>query len=1152
MKTRISVVIPVYNIEEFLEECIDSVLSQTILDLKLDDGYERNLQVILIDDGSTDNSAKIAKDYAEKYDFIEYHYEENQGLGHARNYGCEFAEGDYIVFLDSDDLVPPKAYERLYRFAEKNNSDMAIGGVWRYKSTRVLKSKIHEIAFGGTEEMTHISKSPQLLYDTTVWNKLIKRSFWEKHNFKFTEGILYEDLPVSIAMHTLANNVSIIYENCYLWRIREGKSKSITQKTDEIKNLEDRLFVMKSIDEFFKENAADEQLSKEKDIKWLKHDLMIFINKFKSMDEEEAQPFIELMKDYINTLNESALDSLNEFEQLKYEYLINEEFEKLVELLHFEHSLSKSSDVFAKDNHVFVEGDKDLLKNSTFCIDRYIEEFKYKIRNLLDVSYKKDFIQVKGFTIVPGLNDEKFSDREFSFKLFNSETHEQIPLEYDNVTIKDFSKFNIPYGSNFSYSAAGYQVYVPYSKIMGNEKFLGENRILITFKQAGVTYNYFAGAARIDVRRTSDLKAKIVDDAYFFFKYDLNNELIIDISSIRNNPKKIYVEDDLLCIQTDNYHDDIFLVYEKDSINEEKKIPLEFDADNNIYSISIDEISSNHIGKFYFSGRAPVIFNSKEFFNLDSDKGIITINTLRDYTIKIDKADNITTVNHIDRIHSNFKFETYLHSFDINDNALKSATLFLKNTKNFEDYYLADGIIDKNDQNKVEFNLRLNDEKIKQNLYQEFHTLYVKYDFDDFSFSTPIYLLDSFRKTYQEKVYHYTLYRSNNSTLRMHVTKVWKKSENTALKRRKNSELKYELFRHLPIKKNRILFESWWGRKYHCNPRYLYEYINENYPEYECVWSFNDNHTPINGNAKRVRRFSLKYYYYLATSKYFVNNVNFPDSYEKRDGQIEIQTMHGTPLKTLGFDVPGELTTKKQERDFIRRCGRWNYLTVQSDFVADITKSCYHYDKTLLKTGYPRTDILFTKNNPEDINKIKEKLGLPLDKKIILYAPTWRLKNKFELMLNIKSFRKSLSDEYVLILKLHPFSVRGWKQPPNDDFIYDLSRFDSIEELYLISDILITDYSSVMFDYSILNRPILLFTYDLDEYKDKLRGMYLDITENRPGPILFTSKEVENAIINIEQTEKENYEFRQKFIEKFNQYERENSSELIFNEVFKR
>ena len=261
MKTRISVIIPVYNVQEFLEECINSVINQTINDFDLN-GYDRNLQIILVDDGSTDSSGIIAKKYADEYDNIEYVYEENQGLGHARNHGCEFVDGDYIIFLDSDDIVPSNAYELMYNSAIKNKSDMVIGYVLRFNSTHYWHSKIHKISFSGTKDVTHITESPELFYDTTAWNKLIKFSFWKKHSFKFPEKILYEDLPVTIPMHYFANNVSLIYETCYLWRSRDGISKSITQSTDDMANLIDRLHVMDLVNDFFEKNVSQEDLFK--------------------------------------------------------------------------------------------------------------------------------------------------------------------------------------------------------------------------------------------------------------------------------------------------------------------------------------------------------------------------------------------------------------------------------------------------------------------------------------------------------------------------------------------------------------------------------------------------------------------------------------------------------------------------------------------------------------------------------------------------------------------------------------------------------------------------------------------------------------------------------------------------------------------------
>lgn len=194
--------------------------------------------------------------------------------------------------------------------------------------------------------------------------------------------------------------------------------------------------------------------------------------------------------------------------------------------------------------------------------------------------------------------------------------------------------------------------------------------------------------------------------------------------------------------------------------------------------------------------------------------------------------------------------------------------------------------------------------------------------------------------------------------------------------------------------------------------------------------------------------------------------------------------------------------------------------------------------------------MLYSRDNKKDIDELKKKLDIPLDKKVILYAPTWRMRNDFEMMIDLKSFKESLSDDYVLILRMHHFAGKGLNLD-NNDFVYDFSKYNSMEELYLVSDILVTDYSSAMFDYAILDRPIILFTYDMDEYVNSIRGIYFDLEDNKPGPICYTSKELEDIILNIDEYDKEYESYRKKFQDKFNQYEYENSSELIFDKVFK-
>ena len=218
--------------------------------------------------------------------------------------------------------------------------------------------------------------------------------------------------------------------------------------------------------------------------------------------------------------------------------------------------------------------------------------------------------------------------------------------------------------------------------------------------------------------------------------------------------------------------------------------------------------------------------------------------------------------------------------------------------------------------------------------------------------------------------------------------------------------------------------------------------------------------------------------------------------------------------------------------------------------MAEKALPCFGCETPILKTGYPRTDTLFENNNEEKIRQLKEKLNLPLDKKVILYTPTWRIKNKFDMQLDIEKMRQKLSDDYILLIRIHYFSAKGYTIPADNKFVFDFNKYHTVEDLYLLCDILITDYSSVMFDYGVLKKPMMFFTYDIREYADNLRGMYFDIEKEAPGPLVYTSDELISAISNIDE-EMEKCKGRiDAFNNKYVNFEGPNSCERIFETVF--
>lgn len=327
----------------------------------------------------------------------------------------------------------------------------------------------------------------------------------------------------------------------------------------------------------------------------------------------------------------------------------------------------------------------------------------------------------------------------------------------------------------------------------------------------------------------------------------------------------------------------------------------------------------------------------------------------------------------------------------------------------------------------------------------------------------------------------------------------------------------------IPIDKKVIIFQSNNGRNYTGNPRYIYEeMIRQGLDkEYECIWFVFDTSIEIPGRCKKIRNNYFPYFWYLMRAGIWVFDSRQPMYCRKKKNVTYIQTWHGTPLKKLALDMEhvdmsGNTDIKDYHQQFIDTCKYWDYLISQNAFSTEIFKSCFAFnDRPILQIGYPRNDILIKDDQEDKIRKYKEKLGLPLDKKIILYAPTWRDneyfikgKYKFASKLDFDKMQEALSDEYVFIVKYHYLVSDKIDWSPYKGFVYTFDETKDIAWLYLVSDMLITDYSSVMFDYSLLNRPMLFFAYDLEDYKDNLRGFYFDFVKEAPGPISKTTDQL--------------------------------------------
>ncbi len=364
----------------------------------------------------------------------------------------------------------------------------------------------------------------------------------------------------------------------------------------------------------------------------------------------------------------------------------------------------------------------------------------------------------------------------------------------------------------------------------------------------------------------------------------------------------------------------------------------------------------------------------------------------------------------------------------------------------------------------------------------------------------------------------------------------------------------------MPIDKDTIIFESSVGNNYSGNPRAVYEEMVKCGLDkrYKCVWVLKNTNAFIPGKNKKVKRLYLKYFYYMAVSKYWICDSRQPIYLKKKKGNIYIQTWHGTPLKKIGLDMNFvNMATDKDIKiygeNFKIDSSKWDYLISQNEYSSNIFRRCFAFDKIMLEIGYPRNDILFSQDN-NLIEEVRKKLNIDNTKKVILYAPTWR-DNKykkdgtyeFTIPIDLNEFVKRFSDKYILLLKPHYLVCDKIDVSKYNQSVKMCTNECDIQELYLISDILITDYSSVMFDYSILKRPIIFYIYDFNEYKSQARELYFDMFSEIPGPVVKNNYELFSVIENIKNISNDFEEKYKQFCNKYNRIDNGNASKKIID-----
>lgn len=359
-------------------------------------------------------------------------------------------------------------------------------------------------------------------------------------------------------------------------------------------------------------------------------------------------------------------------------------------------------------------------------------------------------------------------------------------------------------------------------------------------------------------------------------------------------------------------------------------------------------------------------------------------------------------------------------------------------------------------------------------------------------------------------------------------------------------------FDNAPIQNNKVIVECYEGLSYCCNPKYIVEGLHKTSGDIDIVWGVQN--CPREGfpeYVRQVERYSKEYFYEFYTAKLLISNTGIPFDARRKE-QYHIETWHGTgPLKKGGFDANYEVTDTLYLEAMEKSP---DVCLAGSEFNVSFYHTAYHYKGEVMRTGCPRNDILFEENK-ETALKIYREYNIDPNKKIVLYAPTfrgWKSVKSFKYYdIDIDKVMESLQErfggDYVLLGRYHYFlrnfiESKSWKGD-----VINVSDYPDTQELLVAADILITDYSSIMWDFSLQRKPVFLYHNDESEYLDE-RGFYCPPRE-LPYPTGHDNDDLCNKILNFNQ--QEYLEHLNAFFDKYGAFDKGDATDQVVAHIMK-
>ncbi|WP_157252429.1 bifunctional glycosyltransferase/CDP-glycerol:glycerophosphate glycerophosphotransferase [Nonomuraea typhae] len=1092
-----SIVVPIYDVEAYLPACLESLVAQTWQDF----------DVVMVDDGSPDDSAAVADRFAVQDRRFRLVRRENGGLGAARNTGVREADGEFLVFLDSDDILPRHALETMVTILDRTGSDFVSGNVHRFTSRAGHPSRMHRQIFLDPRLRTHVTRHDILLKDRQVTNKMWRRSFWDRNGLVMPEGVLYEDTFVALRGHFLATAVDMTSVPVYLWREREEGNLSITQDRASVKAIEDRVGAVRSVRGFLAENGWGAHIDGW-DRMVLQSDLIAFLDSLHHGDDGYRARFLDLTGDYLAAVRPRVLANLSADRRVKWELVRQRRIGDLLEFLEWEAAAKPATRVRRSLRSYHLDPPLAVPASVT-RLHRNDLEVIHRIDRLAAEDGK---LVIEGRATLRYTSPDNPKHQQVTARLVNEATRERIKLPVTtsaarSITAlnKDWCGFRIVLDPGaLPARAADWHVELtvthrrrrrsaklaetPGALPLRGELFeTGHGRVWFSWSDAG-QFRVHSG------REAATVTGHRLDEGRLVFRGDLDR-------AIGSCPEVVLVRTPGEVV---------------------RRCPATVRDGGIEFAVDVRELlPARNLGD-------PRLDTTASWRAEVPGVGLVSLAAEgarhavggRDLIVERAPSGHLSLREQPETLHVDAAEWAEDGSLTLDGSLIRAetgtATLVARNIARGAD---------------VCFPVTLTGERARAHVpVLRVPGFAGAVPLPSGTYSLSLRMADG-RPLKIDLCLPASAVEIGGRTLRLAVgdsgeatVKIGSdlaKEERGEKRQRRLREVRYPKLREQPLREA-VFFDSYSGKRYADSPKAIYEELVRRGSDLEMTWNVRDGQVELPPGLTPVKTNGAAYYEALARSRYIVTNAHLPEWFRRREGQVVVQTWHGTALKRIGFDIEN---IRFARTDYKERLGvevlQWTHLVSPSPWSTPVLRRAFRYEGEVVEEGYPRNDVL---SRAGAAGEVRERLGLPYGKKVVLYAPTWRDDSfsargryRCDLRLDLARMAAELGEDYVFLLRAHP-NVTD-RPGVAGDRVLDVSTYPDIQELFLVADVLVTDYSSAMFDFAVTGRPMLFYTYDLEHYRDTLRGFYFDFEAEAPGPLLRETGDVIAALAGIGEVE---------------------------------